>query len=232
MSWDPVKCERAQKEPIFFMDEQAHIDTKSSGDYVKFDYSVQGSKGDQTYRVTLCPSRWFCDCIDFRLRFQWCKHVYFVLLKVLEINENDSEHTTVWHKATQRALHQIVNGPPARSSLTIADERREFLRKNRKKKRSNILKSNLLQMTQLPQLAPSSSLELDRKLHDPIDANETKDIIRTCGICLMGITTVAFTCRTCQGKTHDSCMKKWDIVTATIHLQHYRVCIYCRATHE
>ena len=52
-------------------------------------YSIMGSKGN-VYEVTINYNP-YCNCPDYLIRHKRCKHIYFVLMRIMKINNPDKE---------------------------------------------------------------------------------------------------------------------------------------------
>lgn len=79
----------------------------------KFD--VMGSTGN-VYTVTI-KSTPECTCPDYKLRQNRCKHIYFILLRVMKTdNEDEDEYTT------EELLEMYSNIPRIASNLIVDEE--------------------------------------------------------------------------------------------------------------
>lgn len=60
------------------------IECNSVSQYIK-EYVVMGSTG-RIYSVTIKPSP-ICSCPDYQMRHRRCKHIYFILLRIMKVNK-------------------------------------------------------------------------------------------------------------------------------------------------
>jgi hypothetical protein len=71
--------------------------TSHSSDDSGLHFEIQGS---QPYTVVFNTDIWTCTCPDFVSRNKWCKHIYYVLLMVLNMEqppEDNSDATRYGH---------------------------------------------------------------------------------------------------------------------------------------
>ena len=100
-------------------------------------YDVMGSTGN-VYNVTI-KQKPLCSCPDFQTRRIRCKHIYFILIKVMKIYR----HMEDIKKFTKSQLLDLFkNIPKITTSLMITDEQKETYDKYKKidKKQSIIIK--------------------------------------------------------------------------------------------
>ncbi len=178
------------------------------------------------------PCGWSCTCIDFKQHpNQWCKHIYFCVFCVIAVKDitdkSISQIENISHSNAQsRVLAQIVDGPPARSKLSIADQRRKIVQEHKEEKRQK--RRQDLSVTPRP-LCHKELQNLEVKNSCVQTALVTSKKVPKCGICLRHITIAPFKCAACCGVVHYLCMIQWDKATQSIHQRNYRICVYCRA---
>lgn len=68
------RIERSLQQPLYLLDY-----TRDGNDW---NFYVQGFSG-KNYNVGICPTRLNCECVDFKFRKKLCKHVYFIIGKIL-----------------------------------------------------------------------------------------------------------------------------------------------------
>lgn len=72
--------------------------TSCFSDDIGLNFDIQGS---QHYKVIFNKNIWTCTCPDFIARYKWCKHIYYVLLIVLNMEpppEDDSNAMRYGHR--------------------------------------------------------------------------------------------------------------------------------------
>lgn len=109
---DEVRRDRALSQRIYLLEELAQTSPNTKA------WSILGST-DTVYTVTLERSStrgiaklgWDCSCPDFENRCSPCKHVYFVVFRVLGVTEDDSSER-VWEVAGQVRSLSSMPFPP------------------------------------------------------------------------------------------------------------------------
>ena len=80
MSKFNLRKHRGKQQKLYF------IDSNNIDDYRK-EFNVMGSTGN-VYTVSI-SNETSCTCPDYKQRHARCKHVFFILLRIMNVNEND-----------------------------------------------------------------------------------------------------------------------------------------------
>jgi hypothetical protein len=81
---DEVRKERGRKQKIFLILTHEYDD-----DCLERKYEVMGTTGN-VYTVTICRTP-TCSCPDYVTRHKRCKHIYFVLTRIMRIKEDQED---------------------------------------------------------------------------------------------------------------------------------------------
>jgi len=74
---------RGQKQKLFL------IETVETGKKLEKEYVIMGSTGN-VYKVVICNNP-HCNCPDYTQRMNRCKHIYFVLIRIMNAPNVDQE---------------------------------------------------------------------------------------------------------------------------------------------
>jgi hypothetical protein len=80
-----LRKNRGKQQKIFF------IESHDNDEYAK-SFDVMGSTGN-VYTVNISNNT-SCSCPDYKQRKSRCKHVYFILIKIMNVNENNVDQYT------------------------------------------------------------------------------------------------------------------------------------------
>ncbi|XP_047307335.1 mitogen-activated protein kinase kinase kinase 1 [Impatiens glandulifera] len=170
------------------------------------EFSVLGSTGNvYTVCLSTTPS---CTCPD---RTVPCKHIYFILIRVLGVPMDDSSIRRKTLRPCQ--LNRLLRLPVSQDSLAGATLRQRF--------------HQLLQQKQGP--------SLDRDHYNYYDEELEKGTI--CPVCLEEILLLGreddpklLACSTCRNFIHEECLQEWKIRSCTGRRRGAAAtCVVCRA---
>lgn len=105
----PTRKDRAFKEKIFLIEA---IEPDEDQTELVREYRVMGNSGN-LYTVTIQANP-KCTCLDFRMRQNKCKHLYFILMRVMKVNDENKK--TYTKKDLQTMFNNI---PPITRNLMI-----------------------------------------------------------------------------------------------------------------
>lgn len=148
--------------------------------YFKREFSILGSTGNN-YIVTI-STRLTCSCPDFRIRKKKCKHIYFVLMRVMKYEKIHK------NKFKENELEEMFKNIPQITENLLAGIRP--LRKNAKTKKEIIFE------------------EVEEK--EELLTNENLEDI--CPICLDNLKNgqeLDFCKYSCKKYIHKICFKMW-----------------------
>ncbi len=80
-----LRIKRSLKDKLFL------VDIENTQNLYEKHFSVMGSTGN-IYKIKINLENSNCNCPDFLFRQDYCKHIYFVFLKVLNANKKDLEY--------------------------------------------------------------------------------------------------------------------------------------------
>lgn len=103
---------RGMAQPIYLI----NFDTQKENTESK-KFTVLGTTGS-VYTVTINESP-SCDCMDFRLRRKRCKHIYFILIRVMKVPEAN-EDIPIFTK--EQVTQMFTNMQDIAKSVYINDE--------------------------------------------------------------------------------------------------------------
>jgi hypothetical protein len=104
-----LRKQRGKKQKIFFIESNdIDVHTKS--------YGVMGSTGN-VYTVTISNDI-TCTCPDYRQRKSRCKHAYFILIRIMGVNENDVDQKLY---SDDEIINMFDNIPNIIEQLKISD---------------------------------------------------------------------------------------------------------------
>ena len=107
---------------------------KPTKDYVR-DYVIMGSTGN-VYNVKIkdYPE---CTCPDYVSRHRKCKHIYFVLIRVMQVNKIDEylEDEDFYDKKTLKKMFKNI--PDVANNLQIDDSKKEMYNKMKNNNNDN-----------------------------------------------------------------------------------------------
>lgn len=108
------------------------IETIITGKVYEREYVVMGSTGN-IYNVLIAntPS---CTCPDHMTRGNRCKHIYFILLRVMKINEDDEDQDEY---SNDELLNMFNNIPNITKNLIVDDHKKECYDKLKHNKQLN-----------------------------------------------------------------------------------------------
>lgn len=106
-----LRKNRGKHQNIFLIET---IDTINQTNLIK-QYVVMGSTGN-VYTVTIenTPK---CTCPDYATRKKRCKHIYFILIKVMKVDDEDQK------KYTDKELVEMFNNIPSITNQLIVDDK-------------------------------------------------------------------------------------------------------------
>jgi hypothetical protein len=95
------------------------VETKPVNDQYTREYAIMGTTGN-VYNVTISETT-KCTCPDYLTRFNTCKHIYFVLLKVMKTSGRGRQNYT-----KSALLKMFENIPSITSRLIVNQELKNF----------------------------------------------------------------------------------------------------------
>lgn len=162
-------------------------------------YQVMGSTGN-VYTVTI-NSNPSCSCPDHQTRHNRCKHIYFILLRVMKVPASKEEQTKF---TNNELLNMFQNIPQITNNLVVGD---------RYKKNYQSFKQN-------------GSKKYDKDNKDNKDNKvDQKPIDDCCPICLDDLEAddkLDYCKYSCGKSIHDKCFKMWSMSQAGAK------CVFCR----
>ena len=127
-----TRKERGKKQNIFL------IETIPPTSKYERKYDVVGMTGN-VYTITISNSP-TCTCPDHTTRFRRCKHIYFILIRVMHVDEDDEDKA----KFTNEELEKMFDSIPDITNNLIADNKhREAYEKLKDKKDEPIKKKSI-----------------------------------------------------------------------------------------
>jgi hypothetical protein len=177
------------------------IETIPSTQELEKEFVVMGSTGN-VYTVKICsePS---CTCPDFLRRQRNCKHIFFILLKVMKIDEVDQEYFE------DDELREMFSNIPKITSNLIVDK---TLRKLYKKQNGD----NSEDEEEQEKESKEEDSKVARKPIDdpcPICLEELKENEEDLDYCKYG----------CGKSIHSKCFFMWSKINK-------ETCVFCRAS--
>lgn len=91
---------RAMNEALYVI--SAHTGQTTTKEKPGWLFYIMGSTGKQ-YRVVFLKKKLVCSCPDFQEREEHCKHIYFILFRVLKLSKDD------WHGSWDHVLSDRMN---------------------------------------------------------------------------------------------------------------------------
>uniref|UniRef100_A0A6C0CMI2 RING-type domain-containing protein n=1 Tax=viral metagenome TaxID=1070528 RepID=A0A6C0CMI2_9ZZZZ len=169
--------ERAKRQRIYLI----NVPDASSDENVK-EFEVVGTTNN-IYNVRISPSEVKCTCPDYTTRYNRCKHIYFVLLKIMKLKDGMEDVK----KYTEQQIQDMFNNIPAivDPSIRVSDDIQ--------KKYLESLGSGDI---------PGSKPQPQRPLTEEDD----------CPICmdnLLGSTDLVWCKSSCGNSIHSECFKRW-----------------------
>lgn len=127
---DFIRKSRAKQQKIYLIE---CLPFDKIIDKYRRSYAVMGSTGN-VYNVTIdnSPS---CTCPDFQTRHKRCKHIYFILIRVMHVNQ-DCEDKSVF---TKRALTKMFKNIPNISNCGVMIDNKLKSKYNKKIKKIIIM---------------------------------------------------------------------------------------------
>lgn len=98
-------------------------------------YVVMGSSGN-VYQVTICNEP-FCTCPDYVTRHKRCKHIFFVLVKIMKTDKEDQDEYT-----DTELLEMFVRIPQITNNLIVNDKVKQKYNTLKPNSDSKITKKN------------------------------------------------------------------------------------------
>jgi hypothetical protein len=94
-----MRRERARTEPLYLIKELSNTNENEKNDLNSYIFDIMGSRGTNYHVEITSDWKWTCECPDFEKRHKTCKHQYFVLEKVLSLNDIEENK---WELLTNR----------------------------------------------------------------------------------------------------------------------------------
>jgi hypothetical protein len=194
--------ERAKSQRLFLLKEQWKSNSDENQDYL---CDVLGTTGN-VYHVNYVDDNWSCTCPDYLKREANCKHIYFVLYRVLKWNEQCSKHAV---------------------DTNIARRKQEYNSQEQVQQQKNTT-PNQQQQVYAPDIVLQEYQALQGGDQEKKTIEQKPYIDEPCAICFEEMTstcTVIYCTSSCGKSVHKECFanylkhKKDDIVP----------CVYCRA---
>ena len=158
------------------------------------------SQTDKLYTIKLShtPGKSTCTCMDYKLRQKHCKHINFILIRVLNFNERSD--VVLRERLTEFDLFQIVD----RNTRRVEELGRE-LEQDRINQNNN-----------------------DQKLDQNVKINQRPICDSdTCIICYEDLKGELLSfCSTCGQNVHKTCVDIY--FSHNRQIQNNRICIFCR----
>jgi hypothetical protein len=70
------------------------------------EYMIMGSTGN-IYKVTI-TNQCLCTCPDYQTRFQMCKHIFFVLLRIMNVDQSFDQHGYVFSNSELQSMFDQI----------------------------------------------------------------------------------------------------------------------------
>lgn len=175
------------------------IPPENEEDYTR-KYSVMGSTGN-VYKVTI-ENEPTCTCPDFRIRRNRCKHIFFILIRVMKVDNETQDFYD------DEELAEMFNNIPRITHNLIAN-------KKLRKKYQKIKKGDLGDDEDEEEEEDEQEDFVEQKPIEPDD---------DCPICLDKLKDrdVDYCKKSCGRSIHKLCFKMW-------YKKNQPICVFCRA---
>jgi hypothetical protein len=196
------RVDRAQRQRLFY------INNKILEEDAGVDFTVVGSTGN-IYNVISLEKKWSCNCIDYKNRKAPCKHIYFVLLKVLKFAERD-----------------VMSSSPNSSTIGSSRVIEKLRMSNSVDEGTRLFNSRLIQQ-RLEDLSRQGNDKTNSKKRTVSQRELSED--NTCVICfddMLQSENLTYCQYSCGKSVHQACFAVW-VKTAK-----QKICCYCRSSME
>jgi len=124
---DYTRKHRGKSQPLYL------VDVIANDSLYEKQYSVMGSTGN-VYTVTIKTNP-TCTCPDYTTRFNRCKHIYFILLRVMKCDEDYVDEDSY---TNSELLEMFTHIPKITHNLVVDDKKKQLYNQLKDKKVSKV----------------------------------------------------------------------------------------------
>ena len=195
------RIEKCKKQKIFLLQINEISDTEKT-------FEIQGSTGN-VYTVKI-NNELSCNCPDYIIRRNRCKHIYFVLIRILKCENTEEDYFE------DDDLIEMFNNMPKITKLLMAKKKdikkyNEFKNESKEKKKKKKKKKE-------------KEKEENEEENENVIQQKEIDKDDDCPICLEKLLNdeeIVYCKYSCGKSIHKICMNKWINIKGPI-------CVYCR----